>query len=198
MKRTKDILGQKVCQAILFIHSILGCNSTSRVHGIGKAASLKMATKNAHFCHLAEAFCGDPPRRVASKLENVCLSVSTMGQTRKFSTLYVLQTILRESPEEFDSCWGKMPTLPPTSAVARYDNSNLRVFFQISDWKGDISGLQSTEWGWKEGEGWLLPKMTDRPPAPSKLIEMFRCDFKTGCIVMFGCLLWIVAKNGWW
>ena len=68
--------------------------------------------------------------------------------------------------------------LLPTSAAARYHC--LRVFFQINVWKGNTS-LEPEEWGWKESDGQLLPVTTDLPPAPSKLIELFRCDCKSGC-----------------
>ena len=39
-------LGGEVCECLLQIHAILGCDTTSRIHGIGKGASLKMFEKN--------------------------------------------------------------------------------------------------------------------------------------------------------
>ena len=46
MKKVKEQLSDDVCHDLLFLHSILGCDTTSRVHGIGKAAALKK------ICHL--------------------------------------------------------------------------------------------------------------------------------------------------
>ena len=37
MKKVKEQLGDDVCHDLLFLHAILGCDTTSRVHGIGKA-----------------------------------------------------------------------------------------------------------------------------------------------------------------
>ena len=41
IKLTKQCLGPDICQHILFLHAVLGCDTTSRLHGIGKGASLK-------------------------------------------------------------------------------------------------------------------------------------------------------------
>ena len=38
----RESLGNTICMHILFIHAILGCDTTSSVHGIGKGASLQM------------------------------------------------------------------------------------------------------------------------------------------------------------
>ena len=49
MKKVKEQLGDDVCHDLLFLHAILGCNTTSRVHGIGKAAALKKYANLLHF-----------------------------------------------------------------------------------------------------------------------------------------------------
>ena len=36
IRATKQKLGQDICSNILFIHAILGCDTTSRLYGIGK------------------------------------------------------------------------------------------------------------------------------------------------------------------
>ena len=39
IKKTKTSLGANVCANILFVHAILGCDTTSKIHGIGKGVS---------------------------------------------------------------------------------------------------------------------------------------------------------------
>ena len=39
-KKVKEQLGDGVCHDLLFLHAILGCDTTSRVYAIGKAAAL--------------------------------------------------------------------------------------------------------------------------------------------------------------
>ena len=41
IKATKHALGTEICRHILFLHAILGCDTTSRLHGIGKGSALK-------------------------------------------------------------------------------------------------------------------------------------------------------------
>ena len=59
LKKTKTVIGVKIIQVILYVHAILGCGTTSRLHGLGKASALKMVTKNEQFLCLARLVCGD-------------------------------------------------------------------------------------------------------------------------------------------
>ena len=59
LRKTKTVLGVKVIQVILYVHAILGCGTTSRLHGLGKASALKMVKKNEQFLCLAHLVCGD-------------------------------------------------------------------------------------------------------------------------------------------
>ena len=68
--------------------------------------------------------------------------------------------------------------LPPSSAAARYHS--LRVFFQIQEWKGDVSGLEPSEWGWEEVGGQLLPNTIDLPAAQSKCLRCSDASVKQG------------------
>ena len=56
MKKVKEQLGDGVCHDLLFVHAILGCNTTSRVHGIGKAAALKKYANTLHFREQTKVF----------------------------------------------------------------------------------------------------------------------------------------------
>ncbi|KAK3701243.1 hypothetical protein QZH41_001518 [Actinostola sp. cb2023] len=51
-------LGKEPCRNILFIHAVLGCDTTSRAHGIGKGSALKKFITSAHFREQAEVFNG--------------------------------------------------------------------------------------------------------------------------------------------
>ena len=53
IQKTRKSLGDGVYSNILFIHALLGCDSTSRVHGIGKAAVLRKVINNINFRKLA-------------------------------------------------------------------------------------------------------------------------------------------------
>ena len=56
VKAAQSSLGKNVCDNILFVHAILGCDTTSRLYGVGKATGLKLITDNEHFRQLAQIF----------------------------------------------------------------------------------------------------------------------------------------------
>ena len=56
MKDIKESLGSFICKHILFIHAMLGCDSTSRVFGLGKGVLLKKIRSNLHLQQYANVF----------------------------------------------------------------------------------------------------------------------------------------------
>ena len=42
----RNTIGEHICGNILFVHAFLGCDTTSRLFGIGKAAELKLVKEN--------------------------------------------------------------------------------------------------------------------------------------------------------
>ena len=57
IKVTQSELGADICNNILFIHAVLGCDTTSRLYGLGKGLSRKRFTSSALFRDKAEQFC---------------------------------------------------------------------------------------------------------------------------------------------
>lgn len=181
IKKTKSVLGDKVIQVILFVHAILGCDTTSRLHGLGKASPLKMVMKNEQFLCLAHVFCDDAEtsqEAIVKAGEDALVYLYGGSEQDNLDSLRYRRFCEKV---KYGSKAVEAKCLPPTSAAARYHS--LRVYIQINYWKGNTS-LEPEEWGWKESDGELLPLKTDLPPAPSKLIELFRCDCKTGCNTM--------------
>jgi len=179
IKKMNTELGDTVRRTILFVHAILGCDTTSRLFGIGKAVSLKKVMKNAHFCKLADIFSGDvdiSQEDIIKAGESALVCLYGGSEKDNLNTLRY-----QRFKEKVTTCSKTVEaqTLPPTSAAAKYHS--LRVFFQVNEWKGNSLGLHATDWGWKEKDGQLLPISTDEDPAPTYLIEMIRCNCKTGC-----------------
>ena len=52
--KLKNVLREQICACTLFVHVLLGCDITSRVHGIGKPAVLKKILTSNYFCALAQ------------------------------------------------------------------------------------------------------------------------------------------------
>ncbi len=56
IKAVKLALGSEICTNVLFLHVILGCDTTSHLYGIGKGASLKKFKSSRHFREKAKVF----------------------------------------------------------------------------------------------------------------------------------------------
>ena len=56
IKRTKAKFGEEVGNNILFVHALLGCDTTYRLYGIGKAVALKKFISDKHFTTAAAVF----------------------------------------------------------------------------------------------------------------------------------------------
>ena len=51
-----ETLGPAVCSHMLLLYALLGCDTTRRIYGIGKATTLKKAMINEHFRKQAQVF----------------------------------------------------------------------------------------------------------------------------------------------
>ena len=70
-------------------------------------------------------------------------------------------------------------SLPPTSAAAKYHS--LRVYYQVMVWKDFNHDLKPEDWGWYVHDGRLLPLQTDKPAAPSEILDVICCSCTKDC-----------------
>ena len=56
IRQSKQLLGPDVCDHILFIHAILGCDVTSRLFGLGKGLAVKRIKSDFKFCQQDKVF----------------------------------------------------------------------------------------------------------------------------------------------
>ena len=56
IEQMQRVLGDQICDNLLFTHVLLGCDTTSRVFGIGKPVALKKLRSNAFFREQAAVF----------------------------------------------------------------------------------------------------------------------------------------------
>ena len=176
IKKTKTVLGRNVTSSILFVHALLGCDTTSRVHGIGKGIALKKAKINAQFRQLAGVFNRSDSSRedVIEAGEKALLSVFNAASTESLNSLRYTKYCQKVATGNV--CL-QPENLPPTSSAASFHS--LRVYLQVQEWKQNQ--LRPQDWGWRLSDGRLLPILTDRPPAHQSLLEMIRCNCRTDC-----------------
>ena len=133
LRKTKTGIGVKVIQVIFFVHAILGCDTTSRLHGLGKASALKMVTKNEQFLRLTHLFCGDAEtskEAIVRAGEDVLVYLYNGSEQDDLNSLRYkrfCEKVKSGSKAVEAKC------LTPTSAASRYHS--LRVFLQINVWR---------------------------------------------------------------
>ena len=174
----KTILGPQVCNNVLFVHAILGCDTTSHIYGLGKGVALKLMLNNKVFQEQAEVF-RDPNSTAADIIaagENAIVSLYK-GQPHDKLDFLRLQRF-HQKVGSSTSCV-QPEVLPPTSAAAKFHS--MRVYLQVQQWMEPGEHMKPEDWGWYEQGGKYLPVLTDKEPAPIELLEVVRCNCKTGC-----------------
>ena len=177
MKRVKEQLGNDVCYDVLFLHAILGCDTTSRLYGICKATALKKYVNSLHFREQAKVFnLHSTVDDIVAAGENALVSLYGGKPGEKLDSLRYQRYCEKLATK---SSQVQPQNLPPTSAAARYHS--LKVYLQVKEWKGEDEGMSVKDWGWKVTDDQVLPMMTDLPAAPECLLRMVRCNCPLDC-----------------
>lgn len=182
IKEVQLKLGQSVCQRLLFAHAILGCDTTSRLHGIGKGAALtKLFSQDVGFVSASDVFYQpmSSQEEVATAGEQA-LAILYGGS--KTDQLDHLRYKIFQKRVSVAKSFVRPQDLPPTSAAAKHHS--LRVFYQVQSWITPTASrkkLRPEEWGWSFHDGNLYPVTTLLPAAPESLLKVVRCNCKGNC-----------------
>lgn len=181
ISKVVNILGKEGKENILFIHALLGCDTTSRLFGVGKTDSLKLILENKCIMDMANIFLTFPKQHdeIASAGEKALLQVYKDTKELSLNTLRMKRfySKVAVSQKAINPCY-----LPPTSSAAKFHS--YRVYHQIQAWKNNE--LPPEQWGWKfhSINSQYIPIQTDQKPAPDFLLELVRCSCKSGCLSM--------------
>lgn len=178
VKTVKHQLGPSLCNHILFIHAIAGCDTTSRLYGIGKGTPLKKFTTSSDFRKQAEVFDTHQasPADIILAGENALLCLYNGKPGEGLNTLRHIRFCEKVAAS---SLLVQPYSLPPSAAAAKYHS--LRVYYQLQQWKGSVDKLSPQEWGWEESDVGFVPVQTDLGPAPQELLKVVRCVCKSDC-----------------
>ncbi|XP_053377818.1 uncharacterized protein LOC123527311 isoform X1 [Mercenaria mercenaria] len=176
IKKTRKVLGNNTCRLLPFLHALTGCDTTSRIFGIGKAVALRVLRTNTKFQETGIQFLSSSSKDDIVELGERALAILIDGDPyvrldalrfRKFAAKVMTSTVFVQ-----------VHILPPTSAAAAYHS--LRVYLQCRQWMGD-SSLRPEDFGWELKDGTYIPIKTDLPPAPENLLNIIRCNCKVNC-----------------
>lgn len=170
--------GDEISSHLLFVHAIGGCDSTSRLFGIGKGTVLMKLQKDRFFLEQAMVFRDTSPDKdkIIKAGENALVSLYRGKQGDNLNSLrykrFCEKTILGTSTVA-------VQTLPPTFSAAQYHS--LRVYYQVQTWMGNSNNLRPEDFGWICKDNSLQPLMMSSPPAPDHFISIMRCKCKGIC-----------------
>lgn len=179
IKKTKIHLTDEVCECILFLHALTGCDTTSRIYGLSKGQMLKKVKANsAYYKEVSSHFLTNSPipskEMLASQGEDVIAGLFGAQPCEGLDILRFRKFVTKTSrvQKQVQVC-----SLPPTYAAAIYHI--YRVYHQVQQWIGN--NLEPKDWGWKLENGILVPTKTHLPPAPEELLKIIRCNCKSNC-----------------
>lgn len=179
IQQTQATLGEYVCKILPFLHAITGCDTTSRLFGIGKPVALKKLMASTEYLKdYIEVFLQRTlsPDDVTKAGEEVIVWLYggmpkeklNMLRFRKFSTK-IMTSVTHV----------QVHTIPPTSDAVKFHS--LRAYLQCQSWINDDDDRDPTMWGWYIAGGKLLPTKSAMPPAPERLLKIIRCNCKVNC-----------------
>lgn len=162
--------------SILFIHTFIGCDTTSSIFGQGKIKLSSIINKSPGMKEITQTFLNplSSPDEIAVAGEKV-LSALYTGDIHPDQSLDTLRFTLfakSVSKRKVD-----LARLPPTCDAARYHS--YRCFHQIQTWLGNT--ISPEEWGWASSKEGLVPVHTMKDVAPESLLKSVACACKKGC-----------------
>ncbi|CAG2194071.1 unnamed protein product [Mytilus edulis] len=174
--KTKLLLGEELCTFLPLIHAISGCDTTSRMFGVSKAATLKKFGEHDFLKTQAQLLCNaNANDDVISAGENI---ISSLYNGAPYEGLNVLRYRKFAARVLTNKTCVQIHTLPPTSNAASFHSQ--RAYLQMKMWMNK-DNLNPCEWGWKVANGNLVPVKCTMDAAPSKLLNIIRCNCKTNC-----------------
>ena len=167
-----------MCAILPFIHAFSGCDSTSRMYGIGKAAVFKKRTSLSFIRNATVFMTAESSKQEIRKAGEEVAGLLYGGAPHE--GINILRWRKFVSKTSTGTSCVQIHTLPPT-AEALYQHS-LRVFFQCQEWLGRT--LDAIDYGWKVKVDKLFPVFTTAAPAPQELLTVIHCNCKQHCDTM--------------
>ncbi|CAG2217816.1 unnamed protein product [Mytilus edulis] len=165
-----------MCKVLPIIHAISGCDTTSKLYGVGKVATLKKFIDSPTLKELGEVFLKES---LVEDVKNAGEKVITfLYGGVPHEGLDILR--YKKFANRVLTCKEviQIHTLPPTTETAAYHS--LRAYFQVQTWIGGEE-IDPCDFGWLIVNGKLMPIKTKRQPAPQRLLSIIRCNCKTNC-----------------
>jgi len=175
----KRVLGRELCSQLLFVHAYTGCDTTSRIFGVGKKTVLQKLVKGESTIQTsANGFL--LPKQANTAIEDLGRkAMSVMFGGKNTDSLASLRYKILNKKIVSAKSFVNPEHLPPTESSTKYHCQ--RVYYQMMVWTQMESGMNPVDWGWKLEDNAFVPVMTNITAAPKSLLHMVHCNCKTSC-----------------
>ena len=179
INRLKDILGHDLCSQLLFIHAMTGCDTTSRIFGVGKKSAFQKLVKGDPVLQsCANAF--TIPNQTTQIIEDLgCQVMSFLFGGKHAHSLDTMRYNILCKKVVSSSSFVTPERLPPTESATKLHCC--RVYYQIMVWMGMEEGMDPMKWGWKLLDNRFVPLMSRMNAAPDSLLQVIHCNCSTAC-----------------
>ena len=179
IKVIKQMLGDNICHSLLFLHAFTGCDTTSRILGLGKKSALhKMMKEDSVLQSYARVFFTPKPYP-AVIVSTGCKSMIASFNAKPGDSIRDLRNNILCKKVCAAKSFVTPERLPPTISATKFHS--LRSYLQVMLWMDMADGMEVTEWGWDLQGNSLIPVMMDTNPAPEAILKMIHCNCSTGC-----------------
>ena len=173
----KEKIGPNICNALLSIHSISGCDTTSRIHSVSKSLIFKKCLKDNELLEKMIRFSNAGSKDDVVKIGlNILLKLFNAKHEKSLNELRAKKYLEKLSGLSKNAI--KPEILGPTQDAAELHL--FRCYYQIQIWKEE-SSIDPLLWGWKKHNGKIMPIEMRDPIAPPELLKVIRCKCKTDC-----------------
>ena len=181
IQHARSQIGADLCKDILFLHALSGCDTTSRLYGIGKGKFVTKYLSDDAFKNAAATFYDS-----AASNEHILLAGENTVKLMYDAANVTTTTLNKLRCQKFhlkvatSSTYVQSKSLPPTTAAC--NEHSLRVYLQVQEWKNHPCCLNPEEYGWKLQDNKYVPVFfRGIKPAPDQLLRIIRCTCKGDC-----------------
>lgn len=171
-----EALSETICRVLPVVHALCGCDTTSRLYGIGKGAALRKMREDSGFLKCIEAFCCQSGGKDTISSAGGKALVYLYGGKGN-DTLDGLQKTKFCIKMKKSSTTVEVHSLPQTTNAAKYHS--FQVYCQVQERMRNC--VDPEKWSWCLRKGQLEPKAMDSPVAPDPLLKLVRCQCKGNC-----------------
>ena len=143
IKKTRQLLGNELCNSILFLHGISGCDTTSHPFSIGKGSVVSKFKKSPQLRAAAKAFMETSEREVIIKAGEEAMVTLYGGSKENLNELRYRSYMKKVASQK----QAVQPySLRPTCSASKF--TCLRVYHQVAVWKNLSDSVDEDPCGW--------------------------------------------------